>query len=154
VELCAVTPADYSELFGAFARIVEAGEGFPHEPPLTWEQFDHDWLTHASSVVAARLGGGIAGAYYLKPNFAGRAAHIGNAGYFVLPEHRRRGIGTALIERSIAEARELGFDAIQFNLVFEANPARRLYERLGWRVTGRVPLAVDGEDALVYWRSV
>ena len=46
-----------------------------------------------------------------------------------------------------AGALDYGFDAIQFNLVFESNPARRLYEELGWREIGRVPQAVDGEDA-------
>ena len=48
----------------------------------------------------------------------------------------------------------LGFDAIQFNLVFESNPARTMYEALGWTEVGRVPHAVEGEDAIVYWRSL
>jgi ribosomal protein S18 acetylase RimI-like enzyme len=68
--------------------------------------------------------------------------------------HRNRGIGHLLVEDSLWRAPLLGFDAIQFNLVFESNPARRLYERLGWRQIGRVPDAVEGEDALVYWRRV
>ena len=58
------------------------------------------------------------------------------------------------MEHSIAEAPTLGFDALMFNLVFESNPARRLYDRLGFEVVGRVPEAVAGEDALVYWRRV
>ena len=41
-----------------------------------------------------------------------------------------------------------------FNMVFESNPARRLYERLGFEAVGRVPEAVGGEDAIVYWRRV
>ena len=60
----------------------------------------------------------------------------------------------ALVEHSMDEARRLGFDAMQFNLVFESNPARPMYERLGFRMVGRIPAAVDGEDALVYWRSL
>lgn len=154
MELRAATPGDYDELFRAFARIVEAGEGFPHRPPLTWEEFEHDWLTHTTAVVVLGVEDRLAGAYYLKPNFAGRAAHIANAGYFVAVEHRGRGLGRAMVEHSIDEARRLGFDAVQFNLVFETNPARRLYEDLGWRVTGRVPEAVEGQDALIYWRAV
>lgn len=43
---------------------------------------------------------------------------------------------------------------MQFNLVFESNPAPRLYERLSFRAVGRVPEAVDGEDAIVYWRRL
>jgi GNAT superfamily N-acetyltransferase len=94
------------------------------------------------------------GAYYLKPNFVGKAAHIANAGYLVAAAVRRRGVGRALIEDSVLRAPLAGFDAIQFNLVFESNPARALYEELGWRETGRVPDAVNGEDAVIYWRSV
>ena len=71
------------------------------------------------------------GAYYLKPNFVGKAAHIANAGYLVASKVRRSGIGRALIEDSIWRAPLVGFDAIQFNLVFESNPARALYEELG-----------------------
>ena len=34
-----------------------------------------------------------------------------------------------------------------FNLVFESNPARAMYERLGFEEVGRIPDAIDGEDA-------
>jgi hypothetical protein len=43
---------------------------------------------------------------------------------------------------------------MQFNLVFASNPARHLYLRLGFVEVGRVPAAVDGDDALIYWRSL
>lgn len=136
-----------------FARIVERGEGFPQLPPLDDAEYDAMW-GHASIVVTARLGGALAGAAYLKPNGPGRAAHIANAGYVVAPEHRGVGIGRRLVEETVARAPGLGFDAIQFNFVFESNPARRLYERMGWQQVGRIPDAVEGEAALVYWRAV
>jgi len=107
--------------------------------------------------VAARFDAGsdpLVGAYYLRPNFVGRAAHIANAGYVVDAPHRNRGIGRLLLEDSAWRAPLLGFDAIQFNLVFESNPARRLYEQLGWRQIGGVPDAVEGENAVIYWRRV
>jgi ribosomal protein S18 acetylase RimI-like enzyme len=43
---------------------------------------------------------------------------------------------------------------MQFNLVFASNPARSLYRALGFQEIGRIPAAVDGEDALIYWRSL
>jgi ribosomal protein S18 acetylase RimI-like enzyme len=72
----------------------------------------------------------------------------------VVPSFRRRGVGRALVEHSLEEARRLGFDAMMFNLVQERNPSRKLYEQLGFEVVGRVPEAVAGEDALVYWRRI
>jgi GNAT superfamily N-acetyltransferase len=149
-----ISDAEISDLFSAFSHVVATGEGYPHRPPLTRHDFDATWVDPVSVVIVARLEQRFAGAYYLRPNFVGKAAHIANAGYLVAPGVRRRGIGRALLEDSIWRAPLVGFDAIQFNLVFDSNPARALYEELGWRQVGRIPEAVDGEDAIVYWRSV
>jgi GNAT superfamily N-acetyltransferase len=147
---------EVESLFTAFARVVGAGEGYPHAPPLTRTAFDATWVDPVTTVVVARtdLPAEVVGAYYLKPNSPGRGAHIANAGYLVDRAWRGRGLGRRLVEDSIERAPTLGFDAIQFNLVFESNPARRLYEELGWVEIGRVPRAVDGEDAIIYWRAV
>ena len=149
-------PGDHGELYVRFGEIVAAGEGYPQAPgPLAVEDFDAYWLQGKSLVAVARQeGGALAGSYYLKPNFPGRAAHIANGGYFVVRELRGMGVGTALVEDSLVQARALGFDALQFNLVFASNPARRLYERMGFEAVGRVPEAVDGEDAIIYWRRL
>ena len=148
------TPDDHNELFAAYTQIVTSGDGFPHVPPLSRAAFDDYWIIHSSVVWIARADGRLVGAYYIKPNFVGRAAHISNAGYFVLESHRGRGLGRTLVEHSLHEARRLGFDAMQFNLVFESNPTRDLYRKLGFQEVGRIPAAVDGEDAVVYWRSL
>lgn len=148
-------PEDHDELYARFGEIVAAGEGYPQAPgPLAVADFDAYWFEGKSLVAVARHEGAVAGSYYLKPNFPGRAAHIANAGYFVVRDLRGRGVGTALVEDSLVQARGLGFDALQFNLVFASNPARRLYERMGFEAVGRVPEAVDGEDAIVYWRRL
>jgi GNAT superfamily N-acetyltransferase len=150
--------ADHDALFTLFDEIVESGAGYPQAAPLTRAVFDATWVTPVTlTVVARRHHGGhdeLVGAYYLKPNFPGRAAHIANAGYIVDRSHRGGGIGRLLVEDSIRRAPGLGFDAIQFNLVFASNPARSLYEELGWREIGRLPDAVEGEDAVIYWRRV
>ena len=77
------------------------GEGFPQVPPLTREDFHDYWIAHSSAVLVARFEGSLIGAYYLKPNFVGRAAHIANAGYFVLAPYRNAGVGRALVEHSL-----------------------------------------------------
>jgi GNAT superfamily N-acetyltransferase len=148
---------DHDSLYALFDEVVESGAGYPHAAPLTRAVFDATWVTGVTLTVVARLGDGhedLVGAYYLKPNFPGRAAHIANAGYVVDRSRRGGGIGRLLVEDSIRRAPALGFDAIQFNLVFASNPARSLYEELGWREIGRLPDAVEGEEAVIYWRRV
>ena len=145
---------DHDELYTAFSRIVGAGEGFPQQSPITREEFDEYWIRHSVAVSVACFGGYLVGASYIKPNFVGRAAHIANAGYFVSAPYRRTGVGRSLVEHSLREASRLGFDAMMFNLVFESNPVRAMYRELGFEELGRVPEAVDGEDAVIYWRSL
>ena len=50
----------------------------------------------------------------------------------VVPEHQNRGIGTEVIRRAIAQAREQKISL--YLSVLKVNPARRLYERLGFGV--------------------
>lgn len=146
-------PADRDQLWAIFDHVVATGQGYPQAPPLDEGQFTASWVDPPVVVVAVE-DQNVLGAYYLKPNFPGRAAHIANGGYVVAAEARGRGIGRALVEDSIVRAPLAGFDAIQFNLVFESNPARAMYESLGWREIGRVPRGVDDEPAVIYWRDV
>ena len=147
------TPDDHGALFAIFDHVVATGQGFPDAPPLDDARFAASWVD-PPVVVVAELDGAVVGAYYLKPNFPGRAAHIANAGYVVAESARGHGVGRALVEDSIRRAPVAGFDAIMFNLVFESNPARALYESLGWHEIGRIPRGVEGEPAIVYWRDV
>jgi GNAT superfamily N-acetyltransferase len=112
----------HDEVFAAFARIVEDREGFPQEPPLSRRDFDDYWLAHTSTVMVARSASELAGAYYLRRNFVGRAAHVANGGYFVVARFRGSGLGRRLVLHSLDEAKRLGFDAMQFNLVLRVEP--------------------------------
>lgn len=152
------TPADHHELHEAFGAAVAANEGYPQSPgePIEYAAFHKYWLAPASATFVARScdTGAFAGAYTMKPNGVGRAAHVANAGYLVVPQCRGRGLGEALVLHSFTVARSQGFDAMQFNFVFESNPARHLYERLGFQVIGRVPEVIDGEAVVIYWRRL
>ncbi len=152
-EIREASAADLDQLFALYALIVAEGGAFPRKPPADRQSFREVWLDKALVMVAC-ADGHLAGSYYVTPNYGGLASHIANAGYMVHPDRRGRGLGRRLVEHSIAEARRLGFDAMMFNMVFESNPARRLYERLGFEVVGRVPDAVGGEAGLVYWRAL
>jgi len=52
----------------------------------------------------------------------------------ILPELQRQGLGTAAVRIFLADVSERGLGAIL--QVLRVNPARRFYERLGFRITG------------------
>jgi ribosomal protein S18 acetylase RimI-like enzyme len=54
----------------------------------------------------------------------------------LLPRHRNRGIGSALLRALLDEATQLG-KLVSLH-VAEANPAKRLYQRMGFVVAGEV----------------
>jgi ribosomal protein S18 acetylase RimI-like enzyme len=143
---------DDEELFRLYALVVEEGGAFPREPPADEAMFQAAWIAKKDAVFVARAAGELAGSYTLGPNYPGIASHIANAGYMVHPAFRRLGVATALVEHSLGEARGRGYEAMMFNLVRESNPACAIYERADFAVTGRVPKAFRGEDALIYWR--
>ena len=102
----------------------------------------------------------MAGAFYLKPNWPGRARQVANAGFIVAPEWRKQGLGWLLGATMLEYARQLGYRSVLFNLVFSENVwARRLWERLGFKEVGVLPGAVrknDGtyQEAVIMFQSL
>jgi ribosomal protein S18 acetylase RimI-like enzyme len=84
-----------------------------------------------------------------------RSPHISRkGGYLVASTARGRGIGSYLLAHSLQEAARSGYTALMFNLVRERNPSRRLYERAGFQIIGRIPRVHGNEDGLIYWRDL
>ncbi len=150
------TSDDEPALLELFRPIVAAGEGYPQDPdePVTASAFHAYWVAPAMTVWVAESDGKVVGSFTMKPNGVGRAAHVANAGFIVARKARGRGLGRQLVEHAMEQALSLGFDAMQFNFVFANNPARALYERLGFRVVGEVPNVIDGAPVLIYWREL
>jgi ribosomal-protein-alanine N-acetyltransferase len=79
--------------------------------------------------------------------------HINNLA--VLPEHRRAGIGAALLTRVLAEGAALGAKRATLEVRRSNEAARRLYERFAFSVAGvrHGYYSHPVEDALVLWRE-
>jgi GNAT superfamily N-acetyltransferase len=148
-----MVPGDFASLYATYLEVVEDGGAAPVDGEATEELFELGWLRDRR-VFVAEADGGIVGSYFIRPNFPAFAAHIAQAGYIVSRAARGQGIGTRLVADSIDQARQLGYLAMMFNLVFETNPSRRIYESHGFEVIGRVPEARGKEAALIYWRRL
>lgn len=73
--------------------------------------------------------------------------HAGVLGMGVVKEMRGRGIGNALLAASIEAAKARGLTRIELTVRADNDPARRLYEKFGFVVEGRMRrhMLVDGE---------
>jgi len=73
----------------------------------------------------------------------------------VLPDVRRTGIGSSLLEFVLKKGRELGARRATLEVRRSNEVARLLYERFGFSVAGVRPAYYSKpvEDALILWRE-
>lgn len=135
-------------------EIIVEGSSYPQSVPLDQAQFTAYWC--AGHTFVATVADTVIAAFYLKPNFPGKASHIANAGFIVSPHWRHQGLGQWLGELAIAIAPHYGYTALMFNLVFASNVASlRIWQRLGFTELGRIPNAINHqEDAVILYRSL
>ncbi len=148
---------DHDDIWQIFHAIVDACDTYVYEPGTTREDALRVWLEDPRATLLCELDVAVVGTYYLKPNQPGLGDHVCNAGYMVAHEARGKGVGREMCEQSIAEARRLGYRAMQYNLVVATNPAVGLWERMGFDIVGRLPKAFRHSqlgfvDALVMYR--
>ena len=79
--------------------------------------------------------------------------HINNLA--VVPEQRRAGIATALLRYVLTEGARLGAVRATLEVRNSNEPARLLYERMGFSVAGvrRAYYTKPVEDAIILWRE-
>jgi L-amino acid N-acyltransferase YncA len=155
---------DVERLRRLYQIIVNKGTSYPHDQFPDHDDFMDYWFRGKSTVVAyvpdRAHATHMVGAFYLKPNWPGRARHVANAGFIVAPDWRNKGLGRLLGDTMLVYVKQLGYRSVIFNLVFSENVvARHLWDKLGFKALGMIPGAVrknDGsyQDAIIMFRSL
>jgi len=131
---------DRETIWQIFHAVVAGGDTYVFDPNISRRQALAYWLGPKTRCYVALSDQGIVGSYILKANQPGLGSHVANAGFMVSPSARGRGIGRAMAEHCLREARRLGFRAMQFNFVVATNrTALRLWKDLGFRIVGTLP---------------
>ncbi|MFI5533483.1 GNAT family N-acetyltransferase [Kitasatospora sp. NPDC051853] len=136
------TAEDWPAIWRFLHRIVAAGDTFTWPRDIGEEDARAIWMKRAPgrTVVAVDGDGTVLGSAETHPNQMGPGAHVANAGFMVAAEHGGKGVGRALAEHVIEQARADGYRAVQYNAVVATNTrAVELWKSLGFTVIGTVP---------------
>jgi ribosomal protein S18 acetylase RimI-like enzyme len=155
------TEADRDAIWNIFHEVVAAGDTYALDPNISREDALAYWfapVTHTYVAEGDPVGDGVAaptivrarqifGTYILRPNQSGGGSHVANAGFMVSASARGQGLGRAMAEHCLHEARRLGFRAMQFNYVISTNTAAiRLWQDLGFEIVGTLANAFRHPD--------
>ncbi|MEZ5307191.1 MAG: GNAT family N-acetyltransferase [Pyrinomonadaceae bacterium] len=133
--------ADAASMWEIISSANERGDTLPFSDEFDRDTFQLHWFTTEPAFVA-ETDEGVIGMYKMGANFPGRGDHVANATYVVSAESQGKGVGRALVNHSLDEARANGFKAMQFNFVVSTNaPAVELYKKLGFSIVGTLPKA-------------
>ena len=141
IEIRGLDEGDWPAVWLVLKPTFREGTTYAFDPDIREEQAYHYWIElPAATYVAVNEAGQIRGTYYIKPNQPGQGSHVCNCGYVVAQEARGQGIASAMCEHSQRVARELGFRAMQYNLVVATNAgAVRLWQKHGFEIVGTLP---------------
>lgn len=150
---------DADALWAILHAVFSTGETYAYPTDIGRDDALAGWTTPPARAWVAEAGGVVLGSSRVMPNQPGQGAHVANGSFVVGPEAAGRGVGRALGAHALEAAAELGYRAMQFNLVVSTNTrAIALWESLGFATVGRLPGAflLHGEevDALVMHRRL
>ena len=141
VEIRRAEPGDWPGLWKILHAVIEAGETYEYPPGTTEEGGRALWLLPPPGEVwVAVEDGAVLGTYKIAANRIGLADHVANGSYLVAPQARGRRLGRTLCEHSLVRAKQLGFQAMQFNAVVATNHrAIEAWRSCGFLIVGTIP---------------
>ena len=160
VEIRLATEADRDAIWEIFHDVIAPGDTYAFDPQMSRQDALTYWFRSDTHTYVAEQDRHVVGTYILRPNQSGGGSHVANAAFMVASNARGQGIGRAMGEHCLREARRLGFRAMQFNFVVSTNEgAIRLWKQLGFEIVGTLPDAFRDPgkgyvDVYVMFRSL
>ncbi len=131
---------DFEDIWKIFHEVIKSMDTYAFYPDTSKEEAYKIWMAPGNKTYVALIGDDIVGTYYIKSNQPGLGSHVANAAYMVHPQKQGYGIGKAMALHSMAEAKNSGFVAMQFNFVVSTNKnAVDLWRKMGFQIIGTSP---------------
>jgi ribosomal protein S18 acetylase RimI-like enzyme len=142
IEIRKATEADHEAIWQIISEVIAGGDTYVFSPNSSKETMLGYWCGADKHTYVAHIEEEIVGTFVIKDNQPGLGSHIANAAYMVSKKHEGRGIGQTMGEFSLTEARRLGYQAMQFNIVVSTNQrAVKLWQNIGFKIIGEIPEA-------------
>ena len=154
------TNNDYNAVWDIFKRVIQSGDTYVFDPNTPKNNLAKHWFASYMHTFVLEQKGKITGTYIIKANQIDLGSHIANGSYMVHPNTQGKGIGKFLCEHSIKKATELGYQAMQFNIVVSTNKAAiRLWQNFGFKIIGTTPKGFNHTklglvDTLIMYREL
>ena len=151
---------DHDSIWSIIRQVIAGGDTYVFAPHSDRTSMLAYWCDPDKHCYVATIDDKIVGTFIIKDNFPDLGSHVANASYMTLPGAFGKGIGRSMAEFSLVEAKVLGYQAMQFNIVVKSNErAVRLWQKLGFEIKGEIPDAFNHAkkgltDAYIMWRKL
>lgn len=140
VTIRAATDNDRDAIWKIFQATIATGDSFVYDVNTSREKALAYWCGDDAATFVAERDRTVIGSYLLRHNQPGLGDHVANAGFMVDSSARGLGVGRAMGEHCLKEARRRGYRAMQFNFVVSTNvSAVHLWRQLGFNIVGTLP---------------
>lgn len=160
IEIIKALPEHEECIWEIIEEVIKGGDTYVFSPNSTRSEMIGYWCGVDKYTYVALLDNKVLGTFILKDNYPGLASHIANGSYMTSPKAFGIGIGSAMAEFSIVEAKRLGYKAMQFNIVVKTNErAVRLWQKMGFEIKGEIPEAFNHKEkglvnAYIMWKKL
>ena len=144
IEIRKATAEDGHHVWEIIREVISKGDTYVFDPNSSKETMLNYWYGPDRHTYVAVDKETIVGTFMIRDNQPGLGAHVANGSYMVPEASSGKGIGKKMGEFSLAEAKRLGYTAMQFNIVIKSNArAVRLWQNLGFKIIGEIPDAFN-----------
>jgi ribosomal protein S18 acetylase RimI-like enzyme len=127
-----------------FQAVIAGGDTYVFAPETSRDIAIEYFMRPGISSWVVEIQGEVVGMYKLIPNYPDLGSHVANASFMVDPAAQGKGVGKALGEHCLAQAKQAGYQAMQFNFVVSTNTAGvELWKKLGFTIVGTLPKAFN-----------
>ena len=132
--------SDCDAMWTIFKDVISDADTYVFHPDMSKERALSYWMGDGVHTYVYTEKSQVLGTFIIRDNQPDLGAHVANASFMVCKTARGKGIGRIMGECALKEAKELGYRAMQFNMVVVTNvQAVELWIKLGFDIIGTLP---------------